>query len=177
MWVSPPNEKSVLTYSGDRRTADLFSEPNINSRKVGAKKLVPRQEYSIFRTIEVTVTPGAGVVGQNLRLEGRDFGPVNYISTQDYYVQSNGRRFTSEVRQGTAVRILSMDLREGTLTCYFRINGDILEVSHRDDYLVCLPPPFEQKQPPQVEIWSTTGSGKGEDWFIHERDAFHAAGY
>ncbi len=172
MWVAPPNEPALMTYDGERKRVNLFSEPDINSTRVGAKDLVPRHKYPLLRTIEVTVVPGTGEVQKSLALKGRNFGAVQYISSEDYYVQSKGQSLTIEVKQGTAIEILSLDSRENFVTCYFRITNEVLETSHRDDTLSCLPPPFAQKQEPSIQSWSKLPAGESEGWFMHERGAF-----
>jgi len=40
MWVAPPNEPALMTYDGERKRVNLFSEPDVNSTRVGAKDLV-----------------------------------------------------------------------------------------------------------------------------------------
>ena len=172
MWVASPNEPALMTYDGERKRVNLFSEPDVNSTRVGAKDLVPRHEYPLLRTIEVTVVPGTGEVQKSLALEGRNFGPVQYISSEDSYVQSKGQSLTIELKQGTAIEILSLDSREGIVTCYFRITNEVLEISHRGDTLSCLPPPFAQKQDPTIQTWSKASFGESEGWFSHERGVF-----
>jgi hypothetical protein len=172
LWVASSNEPALMIYEGERKRVDLFSEPDINSTRVGEQDLMPRHEYPLLRTIEVTVVPGTGEIQKSLALAGRNFGAVQYLSSQDYYVQSKGQRFTIEVKQGTAIEILSLDSRENIMTCYFRITDEVLEVSHRDDTMSCLPPPFAQKQEPTTQLWSKTPVGESEGWFMHERGAF-----
>ncbi len=177
LWVAPPNEPALMTYDGERKRVDLFSEPDINSTRVGAMDLIPRHEYPLLRTIEVTVVPGTGEVQKSLALAGRNFGAVQYLSSEDYYVQSKGRRLTIELKQGTAIEILSLDSRENIMTCYFRITNEVLEISHRDDTMSCLPPPYAQKQEPTIQSWSKTPVGESEGWFMHERGAFYPVGF